>query len=69
MSGGMLKISRQERLPVAEPFANLKTATFDMIDTFGPEHYSDFPCHNVSNYDSTTLMDVLEKFAASRELR
>lgn len=78
MTGGrMLEIGPQERSLVRESFINFKIETFDIVDTYMPDHVGDITRQNFSiadsTYDVVACMDVLEHtlepFAAMRELR
>ncbi len=78
MQGGrLLEIGPQERSLVRQSFTNFKIETFDIVDTYGPDHVGDITRQNVSiadsTYDVVACLDVLEHtlepFAAMRELR
>jgi SAM-dependent methyltransferase len=78
MTGGrLLEIGPQERSLVRESFTNFKIETFDIVDTYGPDHVGDITKHNDvipdSTYDVVVGMEVLEHtldpFAGVREMR
>lgn len=78
MRGGrLLEIGPQERSLVRESFTNFKVETFDIVNTFGPDHVGDITKHNDfipdSSYDVVVGLEVLEHtldpFAGIREMR
>lgn len=75
--GKLLEIGSQDRSVVRECFKNFDIESFDIVDTYKPDHVGDITKHNSSiadsTYDCVACLEVLEHtlnpFEAVKELR